>query len=292
LPRRNIDVNKSWLCDEGRLSFHNLGEGERIARPKIKGQDGMQAPARWEEALRAIDVNLKDCKEAFGAEAILGLASASATNEALFLFKKYLSEQVGTTNIDFRLSGEDRQVTEKEDDILRHFDKHPNSMGAMKLGLANDQVGGIKGAIEAAKAGKLKAGVIIYFKPLVRRDNDAIEEAQLIELINALDYSVVFTSHKANWQTQANVVLPVASWSEEEGTYTNYQGRVQYAGKAIRPQGNAMALWEAFAELLTISGDTRVWLSPDEVFTAITENVPAFAEIKYQEMRWNGALTK
>lgn len=292
LPRRNIDVNKSWLCDEGRLSFHNLGEGERIARPKIKGQDGMQAPARWEEALRAIDVNLKDCKEAYGAEAILGLASASATNEALFLFKKYLSERVGTTNIDFRLNGEDRQVTEKEDDILRHFDKHPNSMGAMKLGLANDQVGGIKGAIEAAKAGKLKAGVIIYFKPLVRRDNDAIEEAQLIELINALDYSVVFTSHKANWQAQANVVLPVASWSEEEGSYTNYQGRVQFAGKAIRPQSNAMALWEAFAELLTVSGDTRVWLSPDEVFTAITENVPAFAEINYQEMRWNGALTK
>jgi predicted molibdopterin-dependent oxidoreductase YjgC len=134
--------------------------------------------------------------------------------------------------------------------------------------------------------------VIIYFKPLVRRDNDAIEEAQLIELINALDYSVVFTSHKANWQAQANVVLPVASWSEEEGSYTNYQGRVQFAGKAIRPQSNAMALWEAFAELLTVSGDTRVWLSPDEVFTAITENVPAFAEINYQEMRWNGALTK
>ncbi len=292
LPRRNIEVNKSWLCDEGRLSFHNLGEGERIARPKIKGQDGMQAPARWEEALRTVDLNLKDCKEAFGADAIFGLASASATNEALYLFKKYLSEQVGTTNLDFRLNSEDKTVTEKEDEILRHFDKHPNSMGALKLGLTNENFSNITGAIEAAKAGKLKAGVIVYFKPLVRRDNDLIEETQIAELIQALDFSVVFTSHKADWQADANVVLPVATWSEEEGTYTNYQGRVQFAGKAVRPEGGAMALWEAFAELLNISGDTRLWMSPDEIFNAMTESVPAFEGINYQDMRWNGALTK
>ncbi|MEW6129677.1 MAG: molybdopterin-dependent oxidoreductase [Acidobacteriota bacterium] len=292
LPRRNAEVNKSWLCDEGRLSFHNLSDGERIVRPKIKGEDGMQAPARWEEALRAIDINLKDCKAAFGANAVIGFASPSATNEALYLFKKYLGEQIGTTHFEFRLDSEDKKVTEKEDDILRHLDKHSNSMGALKLGLANESFGGIKGAIDAAKSGKLKAGVIVYFKPLVRRDSDVIEEAQLAEFIKALAYSVVFTTHQTDWLANANVVLPVAAWSEEEGTYTNFQGRVQYAGKAIRPQGDAIALWEALAELLNVSGDTRVWMSPDEIFTAITETIPAFAGINYQEMRWNGAETK
>src|ERR1044071_6758115 len=77
IPRRNIDVNKSWLCDEGRLSFHELEAGERLNRPMVKGEDGMQAPVKWADALRAIDLNLKDCREAFGANAIVGLASPS-----------------------------------------------------------------------------------------------------------------------------------------------------------------------------------------------------------------------
>src|ERR1044072_7268314 len=165
-------------------------------------------------------------------------------------------------------------------------------MGAMKLGLSEGNFGGINGAIESAKAGRIKAGVIVYFKPLVPRETDAQVEAQIEELIDALEFSVVLASHKADWQGNANVVLPVAAWSEEEGNYTNYQGRVQFAGKAIRPHDDARPLWEAFAELLNISGDTRVWLSPDEVFIAITESVSAFEGINYQEMRWNGALTK
>ena len=290
LPRRNTEVNKSWLCDEGRLSFHNLDDGDRISRPLVKGQDGMQAPVRWEDALRSIDVNLKDCRETFGANAILGFASPSATNEALFLFKKYIGEQIGTPNFEFRLDAEDQQVTEKEDEILRHRDKHPNTMGALKLGLKSDGFGNIDGAIAAAKAGQIKAGAIIYYRPLVRRDTDAEHEARIAELIEALEYSIVFAAHKADWQGAANVVLPVAAWSEEEGTYTNYQGRIQKAGHAIRPKGDALPLWEAFADLLQISGATRLWLSTDEVFAGMTESLPAYHGIAIEQTRLPGVL--
>lgn len=290
LPRRNVEVNRSWLCDEGRLSFHNLEDGERIARPMIKGEGGMQAPSRWEDALRAIDVNLKDCKEAFGAGAILGLASASATNEALFLFKQYLGEQLGVSNFEFRLDREDEKAQEKEDDILRHLDKHPNATGAVKLGLTSGELGGIDGAIAAAKAGKLKAGVVVYYQPLVRRPGDAEQEAKIAELLAALQYSIVFAAHKADWQAQANVLLPVAAWAEEEGTYTNYQGRVQKAGRAIKPKGDARALWEAFADLLQVSGASRLWLSPAEVFAAMTETTPAYQGMALEQTRLPGVL--
>jgi NADH-quinone oxidoreductase subunit G len=290
IPRRNVEVNKSWLCDEGRLSFHELHNGERLVRPMIKGQDGMQAPVRWEDAIRAIDVNLKDCIEAFGANAILGLASASATNEALFLFKEYLGEHLGASQLEFRLNNEDQKVTEKEDEILRHIDKHPNSMGAIKLGLINNELAGIDGAIEAAKAGRLKAGVITYYKPLVRRDEDEQIEAKVAELIKALEYTVVFAAHKADWLANANVVLPVAAWSEEEGTYTNYQGRVQKVGRAIRPKGDTMPLWEAFAMLLEASGSKRLWLSAQDVFAGMTENIPAYQGIALEQTRLPGAL--
>jgi predicted molibdopterin-dependent oxidoreductase YjgC len=201
-----------------------------------------------------------------------------------------LQGQVGTANLEFRLDREDRKVTEREDEILRHVDKHPNSMGAIKLGLMSDELNGIDGVIEAAKAGRLKAGVIAYFKPLVRREGDEQAEAKVAELIDALQYSVVFTPHKADWLAGANVALPVAAWSEEEGTYTNYQGRVQRAGRAIKPKGDALPLWEALAMLLDTAGAKRLWLSVPEVFAEMSDIVPAYQGMTLDQTRLPGIL--
>ncbi|HXG94028.1 MAG TPA: molybdopterin-dependent oxidoreductase [Blastocatellia bacterium] len=290
LPRRNVEVNKSWLCDEGRMSFHELNRGERLTLPMMKGRDGMQAPVNWDEAARSIDARLKEIANANGRDSILGFASPSATNEALFLFKRYLADQLGATQFDFRFDSEDKTVTEAEDNILRHLDKHPNSMGAIKLGLISDNLKGIAGAIEAARAGRIKAAVIIYFKPLVTRPDDAEKESRLAELINALEYSVVLAAHKAEWQKAASVVLPVAAWSEEDGSYMNYQGRVQLAGKAIEPGGDILPVWEVFAMLLHVSGADARWMSPGDVFETMSVSAPAFRLVTVDDERKPDAL--
>ena len=36
--RRNVDVNKSWLCDEGRLSFHTLERWPRLRHASMGGE--------------------------------------------------------------------------------------------------------------------------------------------------------------------------------------------------------------------------------------------------------------
>jgi predicted molibdopterin-dependent oxidoreductase YjgC len=251
----------------------------------------MQAPVKWDDAARSIDGRLKEIAESDGPGSVLGFASASATNEALFLFKQYLAGQIGTSQFEFRLDSEDKKVTEEEDQILRHIDKHPNSMGAMKLGLASDELGGINGAIESARAGRIKAGVVIYFKPLVRREGDGEAERRLAELVEALEYSVVLAAHKADWQSLASAVLPVAAWSEEEGTYTNFQGRVQLAGKAIEPGGDILPVWEVFAMLLHASGANSPWMSPDDVFATLAESVPAYANITLEQRRMGALAT-
>ncbi|HKY05895.1 MAG TPA: molybdopterin-dependent oxidoreductase, partial [Blastocatellia bacterium] len=194
------------------------------------------------------------------------------------------------SRFEFRVAAEDQTVTKPEDDVLRHVDKHPNSMGALTLGLMSDEIGGIRGAIEAARAGRIKAGVLIYFKPLVPRPTDAEAEALVAELIDALEYSVVLASHKADFLKKASVVLPVAAWSEEEGTYTNYQGRVQMAGKAINPGGDIQPVWEVFASLLYASGDKTLWLSADDVFARMSESIPAFKNSSPDQTRQPAAL--
>jgi NADH-quinone oxidoreductase subunit G len=290
IPRRNPEVNESWLCDEGRLSFHELNKAPRIQRPLMKGRDGVQAPVTWEEAIRSVDSRLKAIREVSGAGSILGFASPSATNEALFLFKRYLGDQLGATQFDFRVDCEDKDLLEEEDQILRHFDKHPNSTGAIKLGLISPELCGIEGAIEAARAGRIKAGVVIYFTPLVRRPRDEEVEGRIFELIDVLEYSVVLAAHKSEWQEGANVILPVTPWSEEDGTYTNFQGRVQFAGKAIEPGGDALAVWEAFAMLLHASGAESPWMSAEDVFATMTETVAEYKGITLDQTRLPGVV--
>lgn len=290
LPRRNTEVNRSWLCDEGRLSYHELAAGERVVRPLAKGRDGMQAPVSWEEAIRSVDSRLKEISRDNGAQSILGFASPSATNEALFLFKRYLAEQIGATHFEFRTDSEDKKAIEQEDEILRHLDKHPNSVGAIRLGLMSESLGGIEGAIEAARAGRIKAGVIIYFKPLVLRPGDAEAESRVADLVRSLEYSVVLAAHKAEWQKEASLLLPVAAWSEEEGTYTNFQGRVQLAGQAIAPRGDIQPVWEVFAKLLFAGGENVLWLSTDDVFSNLAESVPEYRDITIDQTRLPGAL--
>lgn len=290
IPRRNPEVNKSWLCDEGRLSFHELNSSARLQQPLLKGSEGVQIPVTWEEAIRSVDSRLKEIRQANGPGSILGFGSPSATNEALFLFRRYLRDRADTTLFEFRIDTEDKKLSQQEDNILRHLDKHPNSMGAIKLGLINSEFEGIQGAIKRAREGHIKAGLVIYFKPLVRRDSDDQAEGQIGELIRALEYSVVLAAHKEDWQEAATVVLPVAAWSEEEGTYTNFQGRIQLAGKAIEPGGDALPVWEVFAMLLHASGAESPWMSAADVFVTMTDETSAYRDIGLEQTRLPGVV--
>jgi NADH-quinone oxidoreductase subunit G len=283
IPRRNPEVNRSWLCDEGRLSFHELYKTERVLHPAVKGSDGVQKEATWEEALRSVDQRLKQIRDQNGGPSILGFGSPSATNEGLFLFKRYLAEQMGATQFEFRVDSEDKKALDEEDQILRHFDKHPNAMGAMKLGLISDDLDGIEGAIRAARDGRINAGVVIYLNPLVRRPSDDEAEGRIVELIEELKYSVVLAAHKAEWHSSADVVLPIATWSEEDGTYTNFEGRVQFAAKAIESVGEALPVWEIFAMLIHASGAESPWMSAENVFGTMVEQSSPYGGISIEQ---------
>ena len=100
----------------------------------------------------------------------------------------------------------------------------------------------------------------------------------------------MLTSHKADWQESASVVLPVAAWSEEDGTYTNFEGRVQLAGKAIETYGDALPVWEVFAMLLHASGVASPWMSAEDVFATLVESEPAFHGIKLDQTRLPGVV--
>jgi NADH-quinone oxidoreductase subunit G len=262
--RRNIAVNKSWLCDEGRQSFHTLERWPRLRAAR---------PDSTDSSLEQIHRRFEGVRKQHGAEAVAALGSATNPNEALFLMKKYFQARV-----DFRLGSEAQNYQREEDALLRRLDKHPNTQGALDLGLGGT-LNGLQGILGLAEQRQIRA-MWISFHPQMVRDDDPEILDQLGRLIRALEFSVVSTTHEFSWAASATILLPMAAWAEETGTYTNYSGRVQIANRAVAPAGGAVPLHAMMARLLGFSG-IQVSPEPGAVFEWMARETPGYTGMTY-----------
>lgn len=87
----------------------------------------------------------------------------------------------------------------------------------------------------------------------------------------------------------AHVVFPSAGWSEDDGTFTNSERRVNRVRKVSEPPGQARPNWWIFREIAMRMGHSwqsdcaqKIW---DEEISRLT---PALAGIKYHRIEGNG----
>ena len=50
-PRLNPDVNGYWMCDIGRFDYHWIESDDRVTRPLVRGDNGVQTPAAWHDLM-------------------------------------------------------------------------------------------------------------------------------------------------------------------------------------------------------------------------------------------------
>jgi len=72
--------------------------------------------------------------------------------------------------------------------------------------------------------------------------------------LGKLDFLVAADLFETSTTLMADVVLPLASWTEFEGDYTNLEGRVQTAKQAIKPLGQAKPAHEIIAAVVEAMG--------------------------------------
>ncbi len=258
------------------MSFHTLEKWPRLRWPAIGGE-----VKPWPEIIDSIHHRFENFRRDYGEAAVAALGSATNTNEALFLMKKYFRNRV-----DFRIGREVELYQQWQDNLLRRLDKHPNTHGALDLGLAD--LGGVRGLRERAERKEIRAMWIAFHPQLVGEDPpESIEE--LRRLIAALDFSVVSTTHEFQWAQGATALLPMAAWSEETGTYTNYAGRVQITNRAVMPPGDARPLHVMMAALLRRSG-VQVTNEPPEIFQWLSREVPRYHGLDYDTIGLAGIL--
>jgi formate dehydrogenase alpha subunit len=88
--------NSGNLCINGRFGYSYLNSDKRLTTPMLKGTDGVQRPADWNEAMATLAAGLKKVP----ADAVAGIGSARLTNEENYLFQKVFRQAIGSSNID------------------------------------------------------------------------------------------------------------------------------------------------------------------------------------------------
>jgi NADH-quinone oxidoreductase subunit G len=99
LSRDNPEVDDSWLCDRGRFDFEFINSPDRLTAPMIREGYGFRQVS-WDEAFRFIVARLAPVLEESGPQSVVGIASPRLTNEDLFVFKRFMTEVIGTTQVD------------------------------------------------------------------------------------------------------------------------------------------------------------------------------------------------
>ncbi|MGH7576211.1 MAG: molybdopterin-dependent oxidoreductase [Longimicrobiales bacterium] len=104
------------------------------------------------------------------------------------------------------------------------------------------------------------------------------------------DIFVVLGHVMSNAARNADFVLPVTTYAEEEGTFTNFEGRVQRFWPAIQPPPLARPAWQVLGVLLAGLGDGPAPADAGSAFLRIAELYEAFGGLSYDTIGSRGAL--
>ena len=100
------------------------------------------------------------------------------------------------------------------------------------------------------------------------------------------DFIVVQELFETATTEYADVVLPAASFAETDGTFTNNSGFVQRVRKAIEPVHQSKPDWLIASMIARELGvDFGYNFSSPMVFKAIADNIPAYAGLRYTNLK-------
>ena len=273
-PRDNPDVNRWWMCDQGRLTYKDLNIREnRIAHPLGKTAEGFQEIS-WENAFSAIREKISELQPT--SNEVIGLVDTHASNEELYLFKKLLKEGFDSDQLFFPDLEWEQPVSDFFINSLITSDKSPNRAGARMLGLK-----GAKSSEEVTS--KIPTGtkvLLVFGKPF--EDENLLSQAGNIPLV------INIAAWQSGWSETADVTLPGRLHSEKDATYTNKAGRVQRVNTAIRAFHKTRPDWMILCGLMELLDVDNKADSAEAVFQELSEIEKAFQGLQWESIGSDG----
>jgi NADH-quinone oxidoreductase subunit G len=269
-PRRNDAVNDTWMCDEGRFSYKAIHAENRLLHPQVR-QGDKRTPTTWQDALHQVTALL----QRHGSEAVGVLVAPQGTNEDCYLLAKLFAEVCPASQV-VLFPGEPGYA----DDLLLRADKNPNTRGAQDMGLpAPATAAQLSALVQAIDQGAMK---VLY---AIDTDLHAAFGADLATRLAArLDGLIIQTSYLRPGSELAHVLLPSAMYAERDGTYTNFQGRIQRINAAVRAPGDALAAWQIYTRLAKGLGISWSYAAAEAVLADIATTIPGYQGLSYAKI--------
>jgi len=230
-----------WLAHLSNVAFA-LAQEQGVASP-FGGAPDMQA--------KAIALSLRGgtCKAV-----LLGNAAAHHPRAAALLaVANWIAEQTGAS--------------------VGYFGEAANTVGAQLVG-AMPQTDGIHAA--AMLAGGLKAVFLMQVEP----GQDSAGGANAVAQIAKAQMVVSLSPFKSNLDC-ADVLLPIAPFTETPGTFVNAEGRIQSFHAVVRPLGDTRPAWKVWRVLGNMLGLTGFEFdSAQDVLKSIfpADGIPAMVD--------------
>ena len=137
---------------------------------------------------------------------------------------------------------------------------------------------------DAAIEGDLKVMWIIG-EDVVQTDPNT---SKVKKALTSLDLFIVQELFMTETAMIADVVLPGASFLEKSGTFTNGERRVQRVNKVVEPIPGARADGQIIVDVMNRMGYNQPDYAPDTMLEEISQIVPFFKGIKWDELAKNG----
>jgi formate dehydrogenase major subunit len=128
----------------------------------------------------------------------------------------------------------------------------------------------------------------------IEGENPAMSDPDLNharEALVTLEHLVVQDLFLTETAFHADVVLPASAFAEKGGTFTNTDRRVQLARPVIKPPGEARQDWWIIQEIAVRLGLSWSYGGPADVFAELAMATPSFANITWERLEREGAVT-
>jgi NADH-quinone oxidoreductase subunit G len=258
-PRRNDAVNDTWICDAGRMSYREIGAEHRLKQCSVRNESDRLEAVSLKVAVEEAAGRLRGLIESKGAGVIAGLASAHATNEELFAFRRFLTA-LGSETMGVSAPMGD------SDDLLIKAEKAPNGTGAREIGYGDGQA-----VVDRITSGGVDALIVMGRDAFIGN----------WEVLRDLHTVIVLDTHTSELQRVAHVMVPGRHVAEKHGTLVNVQRRVQKIAPAVEPAWEAYSYDEVIAPLGAALGLDGFAGRSDVAQTGreLAAAVPAFAGV-------------
>ena len=275
-PRPNLDVNGFWMCDYGRERYEWMNRTDRITGPRLMGAQGSEE-TNWPDVIEAVVGRLRSLLE--GGVDTLAVASPFSSNEDLAGLHDLVT-LLGGGEIVYRSPRSQEEVPlPGYPQLIRRQDLSPNCGAAERLGMrrvgGDDATGGLEQIAD-------HDGILIVL-------GDELTDVDE-RFGGRASFYLYLGSYWTRGAETAAAILPVATVAEHEGSFTNYEGRVQRFWPALELPDSAVSGWQVLGALVAaLSGEEDRLTAADQAFARFSGLATEFEGLTFAAIGTRGA---